>query len=81
MLAFTHYTASEWDWVVLVLLEGACAVFLLLTFFWLPLSDWLMRHRIRKELQYRERYSRSVRPRRGCKYEPVGKSRNQLDPI
>jgi hypothetical protein len=25
MLAFTNYTASEWDWVVLVLLEGACA--------------------------------------------------------
>jgi hypothetical protein len=46
MLAFTNYTASEWDWVVLVMLEGACAVFLLLTFFWLPLSDWLTRRRM-----------------------------------
>jgi hypothetical protein len=78
MLVFANYIAyapSVWDTVVLVLLESACGLFILLTVFWLPLSDWLQRRRIRKELQYKERYSRSVRPRRGRRYEPVGKSR------
>jgi hypothetical protein len=39
MLAFTNYAASEWDWVALILIESACGVFLLLTIFWLPISD------------------------------------------
>jgi hypothetical protein len=37
-----------WDWIALIGLELQCAVFLALTTFWLPISDWLMRRRIRK---------------------------------
>jgi hypothetical protein len=39
--------------IALIGLELQCAVFLALTTFWLPISDWLMRRRIRKEQQYR----------------------------
>jgi hypothetical protein len=71
MLAFTNYAASEWDWVALILIESACGVFLLLTIFWLPISDWLMRRRIRKEEEYQSR----LRLARRRKFELIGKSR------
>jgi hypothetical protein len=48
-----------------------CAVFLALTTFWLPISDWLMRRRIRKEQQYRFK----LRQMHQRKYETTGKSR------
>ena len=85
MLAFisnhTTYTPSVWDTVVVVLLESACGLFILLTVFWMPLSDWLQRRRIRKELQYRERYSSANRPRSERRYEPVGKSRRHRSSV
>jgi hypothetical protein len=60
-----------WDWIALIGLELQCAVFLALTTFWLPISDWLMRRRIRKEQQYRFKL-RQMDQRR---YETTGKSR------
>jgi hypothetical protein len=52
------YDPSMWGYVTLVLVESACAVFLLLTIFWLPIGDWLMRRRTAQgagvEVQARE---------------------------
>jgi antibiotic biosynthesis monooxygenase (ABM) superfamily enzyme len=62
------YTPTIWDTVVLILLETTCAVFLLLTIFWLPLSDWLMRRRERKRAEYMFK----LRQMYGRKYETSG---------
>src|SRR5438132_10764923 len=45
---YTYHAPSLWDYVVLVLLETTCVVFLILTTFWLPISDWWMRRRMSK---------------------------------
>jgi hypothetical protein len=65
---YTYHAPSLWDYVVLVLLETTCVVFLILTTFWLPISDWWMRRRMRKRAEYRFKL-RQIYQR---KYEVVG---------
>jgi hypothetical protein len=52
---YTYYAPSIWDWLTLALLETTCTVFLIVVTFWLPLSDWLMRRRMRKRAEYRRK--------------------------
>jgi len=58
-LAWTlaSYTPSLWDWIVLVALEVQRGLFLVLTTFWLPISDWLMRRRLRKEQEWKRKHA------------------------
>jgi hypothetical protein len=60
---------SLWDWVILVTLELPCLVLLVMPIFWLPLTDWLMRRRLRKQNEWRWKHH-PVR-----KYETVGRSK------
>jgi hypothetical protein len=60
---------SLWDWVILVSLDLPCLVLLAMPIFWLPLTDWLMRRRLRKQNEWRWQH-RLVR-----KYETVGHSK------
>lgn len=57
------------DWIILVTLEIPCILLLALPMFWLPLTDWLMRRRLRKQNEWRWTH-RTVR-----KYETVGRSK------
>jgi len=72
---YTYHAPSVWDWVVLIALEVQCGVFLILTTFWLPISDWLMRRWLRKETEYRHKLSKRKASRHVRRYEPVGRSK------
>ena len=66
-----YHDPTLWDWLTLGLLETSCFVFLILVLFQAPISDYLMRRRMRKEAEFkwqlRQKYKR--------KYETVGKSK------
>jgi len=54
----TAYVPTVWDWVVLAGLELQCGIFLVLVTFWLPISDWLIRPRLRKEQEWKRKHAR-----------------------
>jgi hypothetical protein len=54
-----------------MLLEIAALVVLLLLIFHIPLADWLMRRRLRKQAEY----AWKLRQKHQRKYETVGRSR------
>ena len=54
---YTYHAPSVWDWVVFVVLEVQCAIVLILSFLWLPISDWLMRRRLRKEQEWKYKHA------------------------
>src|SRR5260221_13877768 len=58
------------DWIVSTGVELQCASFLVLVDFWLPISDWLMRRRMRKRAEYQFK----LRQLHQRKYETTGKS-------
>ena len=59
------------DWVALILLESASGAVLFVMIFHAPLSDYLMRRRMRKKAEY----AWKLRQMHKRKYETVGKSR------
>jgi hypothetical protein len=60
-----------WDWLALALIESACGLFLLFGLFHAPISDYLMRRRMRKKAEY----AWKLRQRHQRKYEKVGHSK------
>jgi hypothetical protein len=71
---YTYHAPSVWDWVVFVALQVQCAIVLILSFFWLPISDWLMRRRLRKEGEWKRKQARKA-DRPLPQVERVGQSR------
>jgi hypothetical protein len=65
---YTAHLPSFWDLLALVVIESACGVFLVMVTFGAPISDALMRRRMRKKAEYQDKLDQMYKR----KYRKIG---------